>query len=102
MAYDPVQHDERLTLRPPRLEDVQAIRAIVANDSEYLGKYLPWAEAIPALGEQTRYIQSHIDRGSRIRGHGSGHLSEWYAIQLDGEFVGGIELMIPNDTDNRG
>jgi hypothetical protein len=49
MAYDAIWVDEHLILRPSRMEDAQPIRDIVARDSNYLGKYLPWAETIPSV-----------------------------------------------------
>ena len=49
MDYDAIWVDERLILRPPRMEDAQPIRDIVARDSNYLGKYLPWAETVPSV-----------------------------------------------------
>ena len=102
MAYHALQLDDRLILRPPRVEDAQAIIDIVARDNAYLGKYLPWAETVPSLEDQTRYIQSRINRDSSVRSERSGSRSEWYAIQLDGELVGGIELMIGDLPGNGG
>ena len=41
MGYDSIRIDERLILRPPRMEDAQPIRDIIARDSEYLDRYMP-------------------------------------------------------------
>jgi ribosomal-protein-serine acetyltransferase len=102
MAYDAIRLDERLTLRPPGVEDAQAICDIVERDNVYLGKYLPWAETVPSLEDQTRYIETRINRDSSFRNERSGNRSEWYAIQLDSELVGGIELMISDLPGNKG
>ncbi len=96
MGYDSIRIDERLILRPPRMEDAQPIRDLIARDSEYLDRYMPWAESVPSLEEQNRFLTLRIER------LGPGRRSEWYAIEFDGELVGGIELVIPDATTDRG
>ncbi len=102
MAYDSIQLDDRLILRPPIYEDALAVLDIIARDSAYLGQYLPWAETVPSLEDQTRYIQSRMNDESESDGRRAGKQSEWYAIQLDDELVGAIELTVTNDTGRKG
>jgi ribosomal-protein-serine acetyltransferase len=71
-------------VRQYRIEDLDAIWEAVQQDRERLGAWMPWIETTPTKDEERSWLEHVIASGS-LEGCG---------IWVEGEFAGGIGLML--------
>jgi ribosomal-protein-serine acetyltransferase len=71
-------------LRRYRLEDLDAIWAAVEEDRDRLGEWMPWIETTRTRDDERIWLERVVEAGS-LEGCG---------IWVEGEFAGGIGLML--------
>lgn len=78
--------DERLSLRPVRLEDAEAVYRIVDAQRDHLGQWLPWVAHTQSIVPLRQFIRESM------RFNSGGQRLTWF-IWFDDQIVGSVSIV---------